>query len=396
MPTVTVATAGEQISVDYQPGPDFSDLPMVKYGTLHKTGDTATTVLGKRVTTRCYVDMTDVDAELVDFAQSGYSLLAPNVAGLYSPDPDRARLTLRRMSSTKAATVPPQSTKGSNPLTVARFGPNNSSSGIVTKLYGLTLAGSDQPDAFGHPHNYSGLVNYWGRRAEWATLRLIGLGRGDWNSPPGETFQLNNYNDAGTTLRGIEVDGRDAASGEWVGGGIGFNGSQDLLVEDCSFHDSLVSGLTFGTAGSVQTGRQCRNITTRRVKVAHNARHSTAPGQGFTGINHEGVEDSVRHEQPDIWMDRQDVDPYHHFFFASAQTDTADIAIIDPVWHGEAGGSPGWARGCLVICVPDNYAGAPNKQASLPTVTLHGVTLTPVGRAAAATADPGRNYIRTR
>jgi len=69
----------------------------------------------------------------------------------------------------------------------------NSSTVAAVHCYGWTLAGTDQPDGpNGEPHNYSGLVDYFGTNSTYSHMKVLGV-PGDWGSPPGETFQFASY-----------------------------------------------------------------------------------------------------------------------------------------------------------------------------------------------------------
>jgi hypothetical protein len=398
-------------TVEPPPGPPpvaplatFDDLPLIKLTAVYQTGDTFQDVLNRAASAASngnhYLEIpSGYVGEGVDFLQPNhYSIYGPKCCGFRGPGPDEVLIQMRKNSSTQVSLVPAQSTKQNNPLFFMRIGPNNSSSGRAVHMEGVTLKGTDQavdPNT-GMPHAYGGFSNYWGRGATFENVRFKAF-PGTWNSPPGETTEYNGYNDQDTIWRNVESDGMNDA-GVRVGGGTGGGGARRWLIDGAYVHDSRVSGFALGTSGAPATGTQCDSVTTKNLTIKSNANHSTAGGQTFNGLNHEGFTTFVHHFNTDIWVDNQPNVGKAHFTFNNAQTNCPDIQIIDPVWHGDTGGSPTWANGCLVIAVADAYAGSTdgvNKQTSLPYVELNGVQLTPIDYANRSQAVATKNYIRT-
>ena len=311
-----------------------------------------------------------------DFAQSNYCWYLPKVTTLknvsYVIDP---------MTSTKAGQVPAQPSNGStNPFALMRLGPNNSTSGQSVVIDGLTLTGTKQPYTKANPdkagHNYHGLSVYWGRGAKILNSKFVAAAWGDANSPPGETFQIMGYRDTGTYISNVDVDGR-TADGTRVGGSpMGFNASTKPVIEDSYLHHSLVSSLTFSTAGAIPTILNATSSpTTRRVRIEHNANTKMASGYRFTGINHEHVLGTITHERPSIIIDWSEWTASHMWFGTWLPSARVNITI-DP--NQISGGHPNH-RGALTLAVPKYFNGLPNLQKLfLITVkNLSGKTLKP-------------------
>lgn len=294
-----------------------------------------------------------------DFAQSNYCWYLPKVTSLknvaYIIDP---------MTSTKASLVPTQATNGAtNPFALMRLGPNNSSGGTQVIIDGLTLTGTVQPPSASNSskagHDYHGLSVYWGRGAKILNSTFIAAAWGDWNSPPGETFQIMGYRDTDTYISNVEVDGR-TGDGTRVGGSpAGFNASTRPVIEDSYFHHSLVSSLTYSTAGSAPSAANATSDpTTRRVRIEHNANTKMASGYRFTAINHEHVLGTITHELPKIIIDWSEWTASHMWFGTWLSSAKINITI-NPA---EISGGYTNAQGCFTIAVPKLMNGQPNQQ----------------------------------
>jgi hypothetical protein len=355
------------------------------------------------VSSRCYVELPEgFEGELVDFGVgngTNYSCFAPNIMGIWGKGPDSAIIRMKTMSSTKASTVPPQ-TDGdangdgtSNPLSLMRLGPMNSSVSAAVHNYGWTLAGTDQPDGpNGEPHNYSGYTDYMGDGSTTTFMRFLGI-PGDWNSPPGETFQLAALRTkvGGSLFRFVEVDGFNEA-GRRVGGGVGQNGSMNVTYEDCNIHDSYVSAGPIYSGAGGPNGTMCTNAIVRRCKIWHNANHvyPNPGGKAFPALNFEGIQGSVYIDQPDIILDLPQQIQSPHVHIGNTQVDVPDFTINEPEWHTEAG-YPTSTNGAFMVRMPKTYAGVANKQVTPPTIIKNGVTLKPVYRAPGAGWPSGVN-----
>ena len=383
-----------RVGVDGQemlPLPTWSDRLVVPYESVYQSGDRFQDVIANRLPAAgCYVVLPPGFDELIyDFTQSNYGVYAPRCYGLWGYGPTQARIRLAPGSSTKSSLVPPQVAGGSqtNPLWVIRLGPNNSSAQAALHVHGLTFEGSDQG------HAYNGFSSYMpGAGSTYEHILFRAFAKGTWNSPPGETNIWSNYmgQDSSTgfvtTMRDVESDGR-ASDGWQAGAAFSTTGSGSLLLEDVYVHDSEVSGVTLGTAGSVTTGTLTRNVTTRRLRIENNANISASSGQTFCALNHEGVR-AIRHEGLDITLRGPGgVINKEHLAINNSQ-ESAKVDIIEPVWRN----GPTWANGKFAVSVDDSY---PNQQqlAADITVVKNGVTLTPVSYANRAQGAPDTHYI---
>ncbi|RFA21165.1 hypothetical protein [Subtercola boreus] len=294
-----------------------------------------------------------------NFSQSNYCWYLPSTLSVRN-----ASYTITPLTSTKAALVPSQPSPGAtNPLALLRLGPNNSRSGKQVIVDGLVLTGTVQPKSAANPlrpgHNYHGLSVYWGRRAKILNSTFIAAEWGDSNSPPGETFQIMGYHDVDTYISTVEVDGRTVAGTRVGGSPIGFNASTRPVVEDSYLHHSLVSSLTFSTAGGTPSmATATSSPTTRRVRIEHNANTKMAPGFRFTGINHEHVVGDITHILPKISIDWWEWTASHMFFGTWLPSARVHITI-DP---GEISGGHPNNQGCLTVAIPRLFNGRANGQ----------------------------------
>lgn len=381
---------------DYGPLPD---LPTVSYASLYQSGDTVVDVIG-RMTANAVISLpAGFDEDITDFSMAGvYGLYAPYLKGFVGQGQTQARLRMKPNSSTKASLVPAQGNGGTNQFSMIRPG-GGSSVSDQTLFYGLTIEGTDQPASAnneGRPHNYHGVQIYYGHGARFEKVLMKGI-PGSWNSPPGETFNFAGYKDVDTVVNDCEVDGINSAGSQVGGSPFGGNNSVGMVLNDCYFHDSYVSSLTFSIAGSSTTdyNTTSRNITTNRCRIWHNGNHILASGKRFTGINHENVQGFVRHNQPDIIVDNMTEWTATHMSFGNAIADNTDIRIIDPVWHGTG---PTRNSGCFTIGYNVNYGSGANLQTTAAYVELNGVALTPIhtySNSGTIAADPAKNYIIT-
>lgn len=361
----------------------YTDLPMVKYSALYRSGDSASDVFGSRLTQNCYVDMTDVSAEIVDFTQGGaaYGIYAPLCHGIYVQPGHQGVLTMRANSSTQVSKVPLQGSGQPCPLFVMRLGPSNGTVHSPVHVQGLTINGSNQavdPNT-GKPHGYHGFVDYRSLNSTFVNMTVKGV-PGWWNSPPGETFQFSTYYSTSPVMTNLEVDGINL-TGDQVGGGTGNNGSVNIEYDNPYIHDAFVSGMVSSSAGGVG-GVDVNGYTTRNGRFWHNANHEPkSGGRNFPGLNHEGVSGFIHHYYPDILMDNLagDYTGSQHVYIGTGDANCPDVLFFEPNWHPEVG-TPFGSNGAFVVNIPATYAGSPNKQTTLPVVIKGGVTLTPVAR----------------
>lgn len=374
------------------PYPTYTDRQVIPYSALYQSGDSVNTVLTTRLSaygdgSGGYVTLPNgFDEEMSDFLQGGtaYSIYAPKCYGIWGNGPTQARLKLKNGSSTQGGQVPAQGSGGINPLSVIRLSGSGATTQYKVHMYGLTLEGGNVG------HTYNGLMAYWnapGSTYEWMVMK--GFGHGDWNSPPGETNMFNTYRGGGILVRGVEADGF-RSDGTRSGCAFASNGADGITYEDVNVHDVVVSGVTFGTAGSVTTGTLTRNVRTLRMRSWNNANHSNTGGQRFSGINHEGGYD-VEHWYPDIFIKQTPYGNKEHVSINSSQLNSR-LLIQEPNWHGTEGGSPAWAYGCFAVSIDAGYIDQ-KQDASMVTIIKNGVTLTPRSRALASSANPALHYI---
>lgn len=369
-------------------GNPLPDLPTYKYTDLYRSGDDLAAVVD-RLPGRGVLLLPDGDFEWSDFTRgSGYGIYHPNFLGFGGNGRNRTRLRMKQKSSTKASQVPAQSAGGTNQLNLMRVGEGFRQ----TTMFGMTIDGTDQG------HLYNGLSVYKATNAVWEDLLLRGVNPGDWSSPPGETFGVNSFRTVGFTMRNVEIDGR-RADGTRVGGSpYGGNCSDGDYLEDCYFHDSEVSSVTWSFAGSpTNPDSPSRNVKTLRLKVERNANHKMASGKRFTGFNHENVQGTVLHEYPTIILDPTANSEWltSHMTFVNVLSDNPNITIKEPTWEG---GSP-LNRGCFVINSPKAFMSGQyqSKQVTAPKVIKNGVQLEPYVLPAYSSSplpvDPARHYV---
>lgn len=347
-------------------GNPLPDLPTIKYESLYKSGDDLAAVVD-RLPSRAVLLLPDGDFEWSDFNRgSGYGIYHPNFLGFGGNGRNRTRLRMKPRSSTKASQVPAQSAGGTNQLNLMRVGEG----ARPTTMFGMTIDGTDQG------HLYNGLSVYKATNAVWQDLLLRGVDPGDYSSPPGETFGINSFRTKNFTLRNVEVDGRRADGTRVSGSPYGGNCCDGDYLEDCYFHDSEVSSVTWSFAGSpTNPDAPSRNVTTRNLKVENNANHKMGSGTRFTGFNHENVMGKIRHYNPTIILDPVANSEWltNHMVFVNVLADNPDIEIYEPTWKN---GSP-LNRGCFVIKSSKTFIGNTNKQVSSPKVVKNGRTLEP-------------------
>ena len=386
VPPVVVPGVAPTIPSSY-PYPAYTDRAVHSYASLYQSGDSLSTVLNTRLAAvgGGYVTLPNgFDEEIVDFLQGGnsYSLYAPHCYGLWGNGPEQARIKLKAGSSTQASRVPLQSAGGINPLSAMRISPANSGNQVQVHMYGLTLEGGDVG------HTYNGLfINWNGAGSTYEHMKLKGFGLADWNSPPGETNMLNIYNGGGVTLRGIEADGF-LSNGVRAGAAFATNGPTSATFEDVYVHDTLYTGCTFGTGGDIFTGTLSRNIITTRYSTWNNASHFSGSGTSFAGLNHEGVDD-VKHYFPNIRLTNPAQFQRAHVTINNSQK-SSKILIHEPEWNDR---SAPWAYGCFSASTA--IADYPDQKQLMSDMTVikNGITLNPVPRNQASTANPLTDFI---
>lgn len=115
----------------------------------------------------------------------------------------------------------------------------------------------------------------------------------DW-TPPGETFGITTWHcEGGATVRRCFGDGNGRGSSL-----LGFNDTNNILVEDCDFRNAPWGMPTFW---------KCNNYTTRRLKSYG----------GHAGINQEQVGGVIEHWNPEVFPGRTNNANAMHFTFQS-------------------------------------------------------------------------------
>jgi hypothetical protein len=98
------------------------------------------------------------------------------------------------------------------------------------RLSDMTLNGTSQG------HLYNGLRMHGVAGALLRNLKLTGLGPGNSNIPPGETFAINDYSGSGNAYQDIEIDGQSAGAT-----GFGTNSTSSCTFTDCYAHHNTYS-----------------------------------------------------------------------------------------------------------------------------------------------------------
>lgn len=305
--------------------------------------------------------------EFNDFATGGIAgLFIPTVMkGLWGSGMNSTTGTVIRMkagTSTKASSVPVQSTAATNPLYLIRM---RDGSDQVLKNFQLQGTNQQTDPNTGQPHCYNGVMaGTWpdGHPATIENVLINGI-RGDAGSQPGETFGLNIFSCLDVVIKNVEVDGR-MVDGTRVGSSpIGFNSVRGtpgfVQMENVYAHHAKIGQITFW---------QTTDVTTLNCRSVYNTR----------AWNHERTE-RMTHINPTALVDRTLSPNGMHFAFsnpsalASTWPDCATHVIQNATHLSDAGSGltdPGLsgASGKLMVMVPDIYAGAANGQTSLPVM----------------------------
>jgi len=289
--------------------------------------------------------------EFDDFAQSGqWGILVPATSGGIAGSGPGTVLRMRAGTSTKASSVPVQSTAATNPLYLIR-----ATGGSDQQFTNFQLQGTDQqtdPNT-GKPHCYNGLmVGLWpdGHPATLDNLLINGI-RGDAGSQPGETFGINVYSCLDVTIKNCEVSGYMVDGTTRVGSSpIGFNSFRGtpgrVHVRNCYLHDATIGQFTM---------YQTSDVTTVDVQSTRNTR----------AFNHERTA-RVTHVNPVAVVDAGLAPNGMHFAYANPQLTAwpdSPNTIQNPAHPGDS-----HLDGKLAVMVQDTYAGAANQQTTLPTI----------------------------
>lgn len=436
------------------PFPTYTDYPLVEWTTLDPSYASRnlnnwaelpemSTILNK-LTFRAYVHLPEgFRGKITDFKSQGtpYGCYAPNCMGLWGHGPEKAVIRMAPMSSTVAALVPLQGAGNangdgtSNPYTMMRLGPMNSSVSAAVHNYGFAMFGTHQPDQLAnpdkagttqHPHNYSGYQDYMGSGSTTVWCVFGGV-QGDWQSPPGETFvaamlrsktqcfmdycEFTGFTEGDVAHGANPTDylGTSFLESERVSGGVGCNAAVNPTFRWCNFHDFFVSGGPIVSGAGGPAGALCIGGTMVQNKSWYNANHfpTSTPGKQFGGLNNEGCigPQQLLYDQPDIRLGPyQNTLQNYHVFLGNWLQDHPDIVINKPIIQGI--GSPAGTfitsnNGALYVGMPVTYSGQPNKQVTPPTVIgVNGNVLIARERAAGAgmpsNVNPATEYVLAR
>jgi hypothetical protein len=247
-------------------------------------------------------------------------------------------------------------------------------------LRNCTVHGTEQG------HLYNG-VRFAGSSGTPITNNLVqdvtfkGAARGASGVPPGETFTIGTNHANSFSVINCELDGRDDGGNKTAASLIGPNNSSNILVQDTYVHDTI--------AGSGIALYRCDTIQLVRLK-------SWNPGTSAhygNCINLEECSGNITITAPNLQVNRASGNTGWHIGINSSTADgysnDPNITITDPV------NDNGPDNGCLSIMIGATYAGGPQAQTSLPTVTKGGATLTWLDKSVSiAGADPTKNAIR--
>lgn len=201
-----------------------------------------------------------------DFAiSSSYVVLAwLNVLGLLGSGKTLTSLSIAAGSSTKANTIPAQSTGSTNQLTVLRMGTDKPADLRTVKLTGYTVFGTPQPNDpnTGAPHGYN-LVQFFEATNSGIEDCLLRTWYGSAAANPGETFGFNDFRGTNNYMLRTEVDGRDPSGVRVGASAIGLNNGTGFTATDVWAH-----GVRYG-AGITAFG-MVGNLTYTRFKSTDN------------------------------------------------------------------------------------------------------------------------------
>lgn len=347
------------------PGVQPTGAGIVRIQDIAVSGDTLSQSVS-RLTTAAKVSFPVGVVEMVDFADAGKfgALLSSKCIGLLGSGIDQTIFRVKAGSSTKVGSVP---TTGTNPLYVIRTA-TNPTGGFTAS--GFTVYGTDQPgdpNIGNRPHCYGGIMLDHVAAPILTDIKFIGI-PGSSNSPPGETFQLNEFGCTNGIYTRIESDGRTPTATSYYAAGarvsaspFGFNDSTNPTKQDCYGHHSLTS---------MPTAWETVKLTTYNERSEYNGTGSgSLRGHGF---NHERVSGAVRHHAPTWIVDYVNGNRGLHMSLLSDQANDTDIIIYAPTfdavptYHNEFG----------VQMNTGTYQGNPSTQTAPPQVTENdGVTM---------------------
>jgi hypothetical protein len=200
------------------------------------------------------------------------------VGGLRGGGVDQTIFRMVPGTSTKAGTIPAQSTAQTIPLYLIRTGAGG---GTVraTVLSDFTLQGTAQG------HIYNGLFFYKVTNGSVTDVKVLGI-PGNASSQPGETFGINDYNGSGNVHTRVTVDGQGVGAS-----GFGGNSGASITFIDClskgnhyshGFAMYQMTGATFTRCVSTANGHVGFNFERQDGTVIMD--HCDARGNGTYAI----------------------------------------------------------------------------------------------------------------
>lgn len=360
MPTVRVEAAGELAEANYQ-FQQATPLPAITEVAWSSLAPVAGEHIGKtlkRQTSNARVMMPEGTFWIIDNTDvNNYSVYVPKTLGIRGAGLDKTVIRVKPNSFTYKAVRPAYAGSG-----LLRYGPNNSTSGVVRTISDVTFIGAPQAGADGRPMFAQGLWNYMGRGEVWQRVKVRGLSYGGGNSPnTGETFMVNDYRTFDSLYEDCDFDGRDEAGAMVSASPIGFNGSVRPIIRRSYIHHSLYSGLTFSISGdtkNVAAATWTTDPTTEDLKIEMNANHpGVGSGGRFSGMNHEWVRGQITHIRPDISLDQAYLWDSNHIGHGCDQLPDNDVPMLvdNPVWNA----SPTWANGAFTVKLWGNQVTLP-------------------------------------
>jgi hypothetical protein len=226
---------------------------------------------------------------------------------------------------------------GINSFNLLRTSPGRSR--IGGEFAGFTVQGTAQ----GHDYNGLCLDHLIGHHVHDLVIRGI---PGSADSPPGETFALNEFGGINGVFERIEVDGRDL-NGRRVGASVGLNSATNTTLNDWYVHD-----LAYG----FPTAWQQNGLTTHNVRSVNNQ----------LGFNHERCAGPIRHYGLVAHLDRSLDAAGMHLTFNNDWADNPDIEVHMMEWSGGAA----VAGSALKVMIGHSYAPVPSSTGVQRQVTL--------------------------
>lgn len=330
------------------PAPITDPASWIRYEKIAQPGETIAQVLLNPALAGKYLKLPVGVFEVSDYRNASAAIIVPrNVLGILG-EGSNTIIRMKPMTSTFAASVPPQSAAPStNQLYLLRM-----NDGLEKQLIkDVWFQGTAQ----GHMQN--GVMI--GNSKSGTTIENVLFTGFDGNagSPPGETFALNWWRGSGGQTRSIEVDGyrwsgdtyETRVRGDLVGASpIGWNSHDGARVYDTYTHDSAFGMPTFWQSNSAETW----NLQSVRNVI---------------GINHE-ESFGITHHQPVMVESRT----RRHINHMSSRSDGAltVIGAINDAWVNSTTSGPVSQGAKMLVLTPTNYTGMNTNRIVTPPVIL--------------------------